>query len=92
MSKRFSIAEARQNLAAIIHELEQDSPVELTRRGEPVAVLLSTEDYQRRLTPSAQFWQAYIAFRADLAVEGLVDTSDAFADLRDYSPGREVAL
>jgi antitoxin Phd len=46
MPKTYSIAEARHNLAAIVHEAERQSPVALTRRGEPVAVLLSIQEYQ----------------------------------------------
>ncbi|MEW6569314.1 MAG: type II toxin-antitoxin system prevent-host-death family antitoxin, partial [Chloroflexota bacterium] len=41
MTKRYSIAEARQNLAAVVHELERRARIELTRRGKPVAVMLS---------------------------------------------------
>ncbi len=47
MSKRYTIAEARHNLAAIVHELERRAHIELTRRGEPVAVLLSMREYRR---------------------------------------------
>jgi prevent-host-death family protein len=92
MPKRYSIAEARHNLAAIIHELEQAAPIELTRRGEPVAVLLSTDIYRRLLAPTAGFWAAYLGFRASLATEDLADLAEPFADLRDRSPGREVSL
>lgn len=44
---RVSIAEARHNLAALIHQAEQEQPIEITRRGAPVAVLLSQRDYTR---------------------------------------------
>lgn len=47
MSLRYSIAEARHGLARIVHELEDGGSVELTRRGEPVAVMLSVEEYRR---------------------------------------------
>jgi prevent-host-death family protein len=92
MVKRYSIAEARHNLAAIIHELEQAAPIELTRRGEPVAVLLSADTYQRLLVPAAGFWAAYAGFRASLTAEDLADPAEPFADLRDRSPGREAPL
>jgi prevent-host-death family protein len=49
MCRRYSIAEARHDLAAIVHELEGRDLIELTRRGEPVAVMLSLKEY-RRLT------------------------------------------
>lgn len=92
MSKRYSIAEARHNLAAIVHELDAASPVELTRRGEPVAVLLSTAAYQRLLPAAGRFWAAYSAFRTDVSPDELAEPDDPFADVRDRSTGREVVL
>jgi len=92
MPKRYSIAQARHNLAAIVHELDTASPVELTRRGEPVAVLLSTAAYQRLLPAPASFWAAYSAFRTGPASDELAGHADPFADVRDRSLGREVEL
>ncbi len=92
MPKRYSIAEARHNLAAIVHELDAASPVELTRRGEPVAVLLSTAAYQRLLPAPTSFWSALTTFRTDVSPDELAGPDDPFADVRDRSTGREVAL
>ena len=43
MQKQFSISEAKNRLPSIIHihYVEEGPYVELTRRGKPVAVLLS---------------------------------------------------
>ena len=41
MGKRQSIAEARNNLPTLVREAESGKPVELSRRGESVAVLIS---------------------------------------------------
>lgn len=90
INKRYNIAEARHNLAAIVHELEQQPTIELTRRGEPVAVLLSLNEYQRLLMRQRDFWSAYTAFRALFAPND--DSVDLFRDSRDSSPGREFAL
>ena len=90
MFKRYSIAEARQKLAAIVHELEQKAMVEITRRGEPVAVLLSMREYRRLHSPNARFWQAYEAFRRQVNLSRLNLEPSIFAGLRDQSPGREV--
>lgn len=92
MSKSYSIAEARHNLAAIVHELDAASPIELTRRGEPVAVLLSTAAYRRLLPAATSFWAAYSAFRSELSPDDLAGQADPFADVRDRSFGREVVL
>jgi prevent-host-death family protein len=90
MSKRYSIAEARHNLAAIVHEAERESPVELTRRGEPVAVLLSLEAYQRLLSKEIHFWDAYTAFCNSIDLAQLNIEPSLFEDVRDRSPGREM--
>jgi prevent-host-death family protein len=90
MIKRYSIAEARQNLAALVHEVERASAVELTRRGEPVAMLLSIEEYRRLLSKHSSFWEAYTSFREAVDLEQLQIEPDTFEAVRDSSPGREV--
>ena len=88
MSKQYSIAEAREKLAYVIQEAEQGATVELTRRGKPVAILLSLDEYDRLSRKRRSFWESYQEFRqkySDLEVE----TQDAFSDVRDPSPGRD---
>lgn len=88
MSKQYSIAEARDNLASVVHEAEKGERVELTRRGRPVAVLISLDDYNQLSTPRRSFWEAYEEFRRKH--EGSdIETADVFADVRDPSPGRD---
>ena len=91
MSKRYSIAEARHALAAIVHELEQQPSIKLTRRGEPVAVLLSLDEYERLVARQRDFWGAYSAFRQQFTLEDR-DITELLRDARDDSPGREVGL
>jgi prevent-host-death family protein len=91
MRKRYSIAEARHNLAAIVHELEDQPSIELTRRGEPVAVLLAYATYQQ-LQAQGDFWQAYTAFRKTFAHDVGTAEREVWHDLRDRSPGRDVTL
>ena len=42
---KVSVAEARQDFAGLIKRAQQGNAIEITRRGEPVAVLLSTAEY-----------------------------------------------
>jgi len=42
---KVSVAEARQNFARLIKRAEQGRAIEITRRGESVAVLLSASEY-----------------------------------------------
>lgn len=92
MPSRYSIADARHNLAAIVHELEHEPVIELTRRGEPVAILLSLGAYRRLCREPGAFWEAYTAFRSLFNVEQLEGITEQFGDVRDPSPGREVNL
>lgn len=92
MTKRYSIAEARHNLAAIIHEVEHKATIELTRRGESVAVLLSFREYRRLAAKRGKFWEAYETFRSAVDLPTLNIEPDVFASVRDSTSGREVRL
>lgn len=89
MEKSYSIAEARDNLAAIVHDVEENSAVEFTRRGRPVAVLLSVGEYRRLRGERKDFWDAYTEFRDSVDLENLGMGSEVFEGLRDPLPGRE---
>lgn len=92
MSNRYSIAEARNQLARIVHDAEQGHPVEFTRRGKPVAVLVSLTEYERLSGERVGFWDAVCDFRREHDVESLnIDFPDS-KQLRDKSPGRKVNL
>lgn len=92
MPKRYSIAEARHNLAAIVHELEAQPTIELTRRGAPVAVLVSVDAFRRLQGNSLSFWDAYTAFRSTFDPTEFGSELDVFDAVRDSSPGRDVQL
>jgi prevent-host-death family protein len=96
MARRYSIAQARNNLAAIVHELEHLEAldgVEITRRGESVAVLISKQEYDRLRSSKTLFSQFYPAFRERANLEELnIDPDEIWGDVRDKSPGREVDL
>jgi prevent-host-death family protein len=92
MPKQYSIAEARQNLASIVYELDTQPEIELTRRGVPVAMLLSLDAYHQLRGKQPSFWKLYTAFRSTFDPLGLDNEGDAFDGVRDASPGREVQL
>ena len=62
-----SIAEAKNQLTRLIHQAERGDTVHITRRGRPVAVLLSEAEYARLSRGAARptFWEAIQAMRAD---------------------------
>ncbi len=87
----YSVAEARNHFAEIVRDLEKTPRVEVTRRGKPVAVLISVEEYERLCSKRPDFWEAYQAFREEYDLESLdIDPDEIWGDVRDKSPGREV--
>lgn len=89
MPKQYSIAQARDHLPGIVHEVERGAAVELTRRGRPVAVILSRQEYERLTGKEVGFGEALEAFRRKHDIAALDITPDIFPGPRDRSPGRE---
>ena len=92
MQKEFSIAEAKNKLSTIIHYVEKGPCVELTRRGKPVVVLLSIQEYERLSRKYTGLWSAVSEFRRKVKDEGIEISDIDFKGLRDLSVGREVEL
>lgn len=89
--RRLSIAETRKNLAAVVRSVEKGDVVEITRRGEPVAVLLSARDYEGLTRGYGDLWEAIRAFRESTDLSKL-HLGDVYTDVRDRSPGRKVRV
>ena len=92
MPKRYSIAEARVNLPAIVDQAEAGQEIELTRRGKPVAVVVSLRELEKLRRKPTRFRETYKRFLKahPLAEVGL--ESDFFDSGRDRSSGRKVVL
>ena len=88
----YSIAEARDQLARIVHDVEAGERVEITRRGQAVAALVPLADYQRIAGDAPSFSGAIAAFRAAERPERYDVSDDVFEGTRDRSTGREPAL
>lgn len=86
----YSIADAKNNLPGLVHEAECGQAVEITRRGRPVAVLLSMDEYARMQQPRPNFWQALTAFQSSSPTPLNDSDLDALLtpSLRDTSSGR----
>jgi prevent-host-death family protein len=92
MSKRYSIADARMSLPAIVDQAEAGQPIELTRRGKPVAVIVSVGTFQRLRGDRSRFGDAYRKFRVQHSLPE-VGLDDGFAaSLRAKDVGRKVSL
>ncbi len=93
MGEQHSIAEARSNLPQLVRKAESGKAVELTRRGEGVAVLIGRRQYERLVSRSRRFSEAWDDFRRDVDLAELeIDPDHVFAGARDEGPGREIGL
>jgi len=93
MNRRHSIADARNNLPDLVRQAESGKPVELTRRGEPVAVLVGRKDYDRLTASSRTFVDAWEKFSRSVDLRHAnIDPDEVFSDVRDDAPGRDSEL
>lgn len=92
VSRRYSIAEARSSLPAIIDQAEAGLGIELTRRGKPVAVVVSIREFGRLRGDKALFGDAYRNFLKKYSLEEVGLDDDFAASTRVKGGGREVAL
>ncbi|MEO8096774.1 MAG: type II toxin-antitoxin system Phd/YefM family antitoxin [Acidobacteriota bacterium] len=92
MPSRYSIAEARAQLPSIIDQAESGVPVALTRRGEPVAVLISIHEFERLGGHQKSFRQAYQQFLAKVQLNQVGVGPEFASSLRDRSAARDVSL
>lgn len=71
-----------------------DEPIEVAQQGQPVAVIISTEQDTQLLGKEQKksFWQGYLEWRETWQVDEWEDEGELFADLRDPSPGRPIDL
>ena len=92
MNKHFSIEEAKVKLAAIVHSVERGSSIGLTRRGKPVAVVMSVKEYERLRGEYENFWDAASKLRRIIKHEGIDISDKDFQDLRDHGPGRDIDI
>jgi len=93
MADRRSIAEARSKLPQLIREAESGKVVELTRRGEGVAVLMGRRQYERLMSGLRPFSAAYAEFSRDPDFQDVeIDVDEIFGNVRDPSPGRDPKL
>lgn len=92
MSHRYSIAQARSHLPTIVDQVESGLEVELTRRGHPVAIVVSCREFERLRGTRQHFSDAYRRFIATHALEEVGIDVDFATSVRDRTTGRSVKL
>lgn len=86
--KTSTIAEAKNNLSQLIHQLESDEAIHLTRHGRPVAVMLSEANYQKLTQKNKGLFQAIQQWRSQLDEDSAL-TETELKQLRAASQERE---
>jgi prevent-host-death family protein len=92
MSRKYSIAEARSQLPAIIDQAEAGAQIELTRRGHSVAVVVSRREFERLKGKHLHFGDAYRKFLENHSLEDIGVEDDFVSSVRDRTPGRKISL
>lgn len=85
------ITEAKNALTSLVHQAEAGKPIRLTRRGKPVAVLLSEDAYRRLQSRAAQqrdLWDFVERWRAALPGDWEGISMEEARRWRDRSEGR----
>ena len=93
MTGQHSIAEARRNLPTLVRDAENGKAVELTRRGELVAVLIGRREFERLTSGRRGFADAYRGFAQSVELAKLaLDPDELFGVAREEGGGRDVWL
>jgi prevent-host-death family protein len=93
MARQNSIATARSHLPQLVREAEAGKTVELTRRGEAVAVLIGRRQYEQlksRFRPFSEVWDEFTRKFPPGEID--IDPDEVFRDVRDKDPGRDFKL
>jgi prevent-host-death family protein len=84
MTQSRSVAETRREFSELLHAVESGGAITVTRRGKPIAVLVSYDEHQRaqstKLSTLLQKWRC--------EGPGHLDGTE-FENLRDRSAGRQ---
>lgn len=89
-ARSVSIAQARSRLPDLVKDAEHGAAVEITRRGKPVAMLVSAATYHRLSAERPTFTQALNRFLATADQIGPPLEPEDLEGLRDPTLGRDL--
>jgi prevent-host-death family protein len=92
VERSVSIAEARARLPGLVRGAEDGTPVEITRWGRPVAVLVSVTQYRQMAQGRPSFGSALEEFLKDLEMTEIGVERGELEGLRDREAGRRPRL
>lgn len=88
---KLSVANAKNQLTRLIHEAEAGEIIHITRRGKPVAVIISEQAFEwlQKGGQKNNFWQAIQEMRSDPGFEPVDFAAEEVSAWRDKGFGRE---
>ena len=86
------MVDARINLPEIVDQAQAGLEVALTRRGRPVAVVVSPRTLDRLKGDRPRFGDAYKKFLETYSLDDVGLRDDVRTPVRDKGPGRKVSL
>jgi len=87
--------DAKNRLSALVHDAESGAPVELTRHGKPVAVVVGRDSWDRLHEEQRVFGRLFDRFLQEWPPSGEEQQSaedNPFAGIRSRETGRDVDL
>ena len=92
MAKQMTAAQVRREWAKVLRSAERGTTVEVTRNGQPVAVVISIDAYRKLEGATKETLSDVIAHLRESVDPQDLEGPDPWEDLRDRSPGREIQL
>ena len=91
--RRVPLYDAKNRLSKLIRGVESGQPVELSRHGKPVAVLVDADSFHHALGGQLRFKELFDTFCRDWpAAQADRDVEGVFANVRSPDTGRGVSL
>ncbi len=88
----YSIAHTKNHLPVLVHSLDSNPVIPITRRGKVVAYLLSTREYELLQGKRKSFTEAVKTLRNSEEFKKNPLSEKDFANLRDKNTGRKVLI
>jgi prevent-host-death family protein len=92
MSNQYSLIQAQAQLTKIIHDVENGSPVEITRDDKPVAIVISIDESNRLFGVNSSFWKSLEKFHQEIELVEAEMAPEIFDRVRDKGQEREIIL
>ena len=90
--KSYSIAHTKNHLPVLVHSLESNPAIPITRRGKVVAYLVSTKEYDALKGKRKKFTDEWKSLRSSTDFNKYSFSDQDTASWRDSSKGREFSF